>query len=614
MKPQNLATIRHRILLVFFHFVGIYVLATAAAVAADYLGPDALASSKDGKNLYVACRDASKLVVVDIAGRKVVQTIALPAEPTGLVSSPDGLRLYVTCAAPKSAVCVVDPSTGEIIDSLPAGHTATGAAITPNGNRLYVCNRFDNNVTVIDLTTGKTIASVPATREPCAAVATPDGKSVFVANILPLDRADSADVAAAITAIDTSTNEPTTIRLLNGSSSVRGLCVSPDGKYVYVVHILSHYQLPTTQLDRGWMNTNAMSILDATAKKLVNIVLLDDLELGAANPWGVAVGADGKWICATHAGVHELSVIDAAGLWEKLAKFADSEKAIVSSDLAFLVDLRRRIRLEGNGPRGVVVIGGMAYIAEHFSDTIGVVDLESAAASPLGRIALGPSPQIDIRRRGEMLFNDAGLCFQHWQSCASCHPDSRVDGLNWDLLNDGLGNPKNTRSMVAAHGSGPVMSLPVRESARDAVRAGMRGILFLTRPEEEAQAIDDYLASLEPVPSPRLIDGNLSPAAERGKEIFFNPAVGCAACHPAPLYTDMRVHDVGSSGALDKPTDKFNTSRLIETWRTSPYMHDGRYITIKELFVNGKHDSKSGSRIKLTERQIDDLVEFVLSL
>ena len=65
-----------------------------------------------------------------------------------------------------------------------------------------------------------------------------------------------------------------------------------------------------------------------------------------------------------------------------------------------------------------------------------------------------------------MLFNDAEICFQHWQSCASCHPDARVDGLNWDLMNDGLGNPKNTRSMLLVHQGGPAMSLGVRRIGR----------------------------------------------------------------------------------------------------------------------------------------------------
>ena len=115
---------------------------------------------------------------------------------------------------------------------------------------------------------------------------TPDGKSVFVANHLPLDRADGDDVAASVTAIDTATQQATRIRLPNGSTSVRGMCLSPDGRYVYVVHILAHYQLPTTQLERGWMNTNALSIIDAAAKRPINTVLLDDVDLGAANSLG----------------------------------------------------------------------------------------------------------------------------------------------------------------------------------------------------------------------------------------------------------------------------------------------------------------------------------------
>jgi cytochrome c peroxidase len=55
-----------------------------------------------------------------------------------------------------------------------------------------------------------------------------------------------------------------------------------------------------------------------------------------------------------------------------------------------------------------------------------------------------------IERAGqslERLFHDATIGHQSWQSCASCHPDGRAGGLNWDLLNDGIGNPKNTKSV-----------------------------------------------------------------------------------------------------------------------------------------------------------------------
>jgi len=294
-------------------------IAPAVADAASYLGPTAVVASKDGKSLLVANTDGKQVAAVDVASGKVSGSIAMPAEPTGLVLSPDGATLYVTCAAPKSTVCVVDVKSKKTNGSIPVGHTATGAAISPDGKFLYVCNRFDNNVAVIDLA-AKKVTLVSAIREPVAAAVTPDGKSVFVINHLPVDRSDGYDVATAVTVIDAESKKTSNIRLPNGSSGGRGICVSPDGKYAFATHILARYQMPTTQLERGWMNTNALSIIDAEKRELINTVLLDDVDLGAANPWGVACTADGARICVTHAGTHELSIIDAVALMEKLVQ------------------------------------------------------------------------------------------------------------------------------------------------------------------------------------------------------------------------------------------------------------------------------------------------------
>ena len=143
----------------------------------------------------------------------------------------------------------------------------------------------------------------------------------------------------------------------------------------------------------------------------MNTVLLDDVDLGAANPWGVATTADGKTICVSHAGTHEISVIDAVGLLDKLAKIAASsapsgEKksaannyasaasattADVPHDLAFLVGLRQRIKLDGNGPRGLVAIDSTLYVAEYFTDALGVVDLDAKSRRPVSQLALGPN-------------------------------------------------------------------------------------------------------------------------------------------------------------------------------------------------------------------------------
>ncbi len=604
-------------------FAAALVLFAAAErlTAAEYLGPDAIVASKDGKTLYVTCKDSRELLAVDVAERRVVAKTAMPAQPTGAALNPEGNNLYVTCSGGPSAICVVETASCNVAGTMLAGVMAIGPAVAPDGKRLYVCNQFENKVAAIDLGSGREIASAPAPREPCSAAVTPDGKSVFAADLLPHDPADAADVAAVIAAVDTTTNQTTVIRLPNGSMSVRGLCVSPDGKYVYAVHILARYQLPTTQSDRGWINTNALSIVDAQKKKLINTVLLDDVFRGAANPWSVASTADGKWICVTHAGSHELSVIDARGLIAKLGKRggasptqATDAASGVPNDLAFLGDLRHRVKLEGNGPHGLAIIGSNAYIAEYFSDTVAVVDLRSIPPRPAGRIMLGPKPTIRAKRRGEMLFNDATISFQHWQSCASCHPDGRTDGLNWDLPNDGLGNPKKVRSLVGVFERGPAMSLGVRNSAGEAVRAGLRSVLFAVRPEEDAQAIDEYLRSLTPFPSPHLVAGKLSPAAERGERIFFDRRVGCTRCHPAPTFTDKRAHDVGSFGPLDNPGDRFQTPSLVELWRTAPYMHDGRYRTVKEVFTENLHGAMYGNLSRLSSGDIDDLVEFLLSL
>lgn len=619
---------------------------TVDARSAQYLGPRDVVASNDGATLFVTAEDANQVLIVNVAEGKVSGTINCPARPTGVALSPDSATLYITCAAPAGSVLVVNAASGEVTGTIPLGHGAAGPSVSPDGKRLYVCNQYDTQVAMIDLE-AKKVTLVRTIREPNRSTVSPDGATLLVTNLLPIDRADAYDVAAAVSLIDVASGDVTNVRLPNGSSSLRGICVSPDGKYAYAVHILSRYQMPTTQLERGWMNTNAMSIIDVVEKKLINTVLLDSIDLGAANPWGVAVTDDGKSICVTHAGTHELSVIDADAMFEKLAKLPPNEEAArenpnlyadrgsyssatqedVPNDLAFLVGIRRRIRLPSadpwapmevnaklNSPRGLAIVGSKVYIAACYSDALAVVNLESTARRDVSIIQLGPLPELTVVRRGEMLFHDASICFQHWQSCSSCHPDSRVDALNWDLMNDGMGNPKNVRTMLYVHRTPPAMSSGVRPSAEQAVRSGITRIMFAVRPEEDAVAIDEYLKSLTPMPSPYLVDGQFSEAAVRGQALFNSERVGCVTCHPGPLHTDLEMHDVGSRGQYDR-RDDFDTPALVECWRTAPYMHDGRYTTMKELLTEGKHGAGEGeSEGALSGQEMDDLVEYVLSL
>jgi len=596
-----------------------FSVASGLGAESQYLSPSLIVAGPGGKTLFIAEETAKKVAVFDIADNRVIHQYSFADPVTGLALAPDGNRLCVTTATPQGEVYMLDVKSKKQIFHLPVGHTPNAPVFSPDGQRLYVCNRFNNNIAVLDLASRKVIARIPVSREPIAAAVTPDGKTLYVANQLPAGPADGAYSAAVVSVVDLDQKKvKRNLQLPNGSTSLKDITIAPDGKHVYLTHILARYQLPTTQLERGWMNTNALSVIDAAKKKLVNTVLLDNVDLGAANPWGVTCTDDGKYICVTQSGSHELSVIDRAKLHDKLTKAAKGQlKSGVSqsaedvcNDLAFLVGFRRRIKLTGVGPRGIVVIGSKAYIAEYFTDSLGIVDFNPDIRARPKSVPLGAKVAVNKVRQGERLFHDADICFQKWQSCSSCHPGGRNDALNWDLMNDDIGNPKNTKSMLLSHQTPPAMISGVRGAAEDAVRAGIRHIQFAVRPEEEAEAIDEYLKSLKPTPSPYLIQGTLSPAARRGERIF--QQAGCASCHSGALYTDLKPYNVGTG--RDREADKkFDTPSLIESWRTAPYLLDGRAATIKEVFTKYNPEDKHGKTSNLSKQQIDDLEQFVLT-
>jgi hypothetical protein len=142
-------------------------------------------------------------------------------------------------------------------------------------------------------------------------------------------------------------------------------------------------------------------------------------------------------------------------------------------------------------------------VANYFSDTLSIVELSGGMPNVVS-VPLGPQREWSLERKGEFYFHDGTICDQSWQSCSSCHPDGRADGLNWDLLNDGVDNPKNTKSLVQCFQTPPMMWLGVRETAPMAVRAGLRHILFSKQDEEVAKAMEAYLQWLQPEVSPHL--------------------------------------------------------------------------------------------------------------
>ena len=607
-------------------------LTCASASAGDYKGPIKLVPSQDGATLYSLNMDSKDVSVINVAEAKIERTIALPGTPNDMCFSPDEKTLYVGYGDYQGKICAIDVATGQVTGEGVVGHTPCGLCLSPTDpNLMFASLRFEAKIAKISIPDFKVLAKYPALHEPCDAVITKDGKSYYAANFLPIDRSDGANVAAEITCLDTETGETKNIRLPNGSSSMHHICLSPDGKYVYTTAILARYQLPTTQVERGWMNTNGFSIIDADKREFVNTVLLDDVDSGAANPWPIAVTPDNKTIVVGIAGTHELSLVDSEKTHAKLADLPkDAEEAkekgltsVTTADqvpqqLAFLVGLKKRVKLysrtmKAKAPRSLAIIGDKVYAGMYFTDNIMVVDLKARTPKAKEFVKLGPEPELDSARRGELAWHDATLCFQNWQSCASCHPDARSDALNWDLLNDGMGNPKNAKGMLYSIELPPAMWHGVRVNAEKAIRTGFQFILFANATEETAVDIENYIKELRQLPSPYLVDGKLSEKAERGKKVFENEKYACTQCHTGEYFTDQQLHDVGSRADYDH-RDDFDTPTLREIWRTPPYMHDGRYVNLKDVFTDGAHGDVLGDVGEMTDEEADDLVEYLLSL
>ena len=272
--------------------------------------------------------------------------------------------------------------------------------------------------------------------------------------------------------------------LPDGSSAVRGSATTEDGRYVLFTHNLARYQLPATQMDRGWMNTAALSVFDAIRGRRVNTVLLDDPLVGAANPWGVAV--NGKWIAVAHAGTHEVSLIPRAAFFEKLLAYGGE----ATGDLGFMRAVgRKRVLLKGKGPREVRFRpDGKLEVCFHFAETMALVDPESGTVDePDLPEGLSVAVRTDPVRRGAHYFNDATVCFQKWQSCASCHPDGRTDGLTWDFpfSGGGLGHPERTPDLSRLR-----TFMPRR------MRQGDFHILLYSASKEVGEAVDAYVKFL----------------------------------------------------------------------------------------------------------------------
>jgi mono/diheme cytochrome c family protein len=553
-----------------------------------------------GSTLLLAKAGTHEVALTEMNG-KTIRHWTFNEPVTGVVVH--GNLAFVTSSDAQGYVSLIDLDRSQKVATAKVAPGARCPVISMDKNSLFVAAQFGNIIYKMHPKTLKIINKVKVPREPFDMAVSPDGKYLFVNNLLPAQRADAELVAADVSVIELAEfTKLKDIKLCNGSNALRGICFSPDGSHAYVTHNLGRFQLPTSQLEQGWMNTAGFSIIDVRKLDFLATVILDEPEEGAAGSWDIHCTND--HLVVTHSGTHDISVISHQKFIRKL--LAESNKASLSYNLFFLEGIRKRYPLKGNGPRNFALSDNLACIPTYFSDHLNLFDLTTGHIS---EIILNPNRMESGEDKGQRIFNDATNCFQRWQSCNGCHPgDGRTDGLNWDLLNDGLGNPKNCKSLIFALATPPAMVSGIRGSAEVAVRAGFKHIQFSAIPEEEAKCVDAYLKSLKPVPSPWLINGKLSKAAKKGKRLFEQQA--CGDCHNGPYYTNLQSYKTGGQETVLKEWNGWDTPTLREVWRTAPYLYNGSAYLMKEVFEIYRHGLKS----KLSKEEIAQLAEYVNSL
>ena len=263
--------------------------AVAPAVPIPSLGPvlpvgktpNFVVAAPNGRQLYIASRDAGLVTVVDTAVNKVTGTIPIKAGPPQFLAfSKDGRRVYVSVwndARTIAAVSVLDTTSNSIIDTIRVHTRPFLAAVSPDGKRVYVPNHDTGTVSVIDTATNKVVSEFTVPANPHSIAFTPDGSRVYIAD----------HESNVVSVVDTATDKlVTTIPV---PSSPHNVAVHPTRPLAIVASF----------------GAGSVSAIDTNTNKVIRTIPV------GVNPQHVAWSADGRFAYITNDASNNVSVIDA---------------------------------------------------------------------------------------------------------------------------------------------------------------------------------------------------------------------------------------------------------------------------------------------------------------
>ena len=614
----------------------------------EYLSPVEIKLSADGRRLFVVCEGNDSVLAVDAASQQVVARATVGHRPRGLTLSPDGKSLYVSNSW-SDTVSEIDAASFQVKRTLPTGWGPVGLTLDHAGKTLYVANSIADSVSLIDLASGAEIKRFSTHRYPEQILLSPDGRRVYVANILPhLGPYDQPPVYELLV-LDTAQQVVAERILIPGVIELRHLAAAPlrRGGYILVPFMRPKNLGPLVQVNQGWTLTHGMAVVypelaapavgansarpgsnavrPYTISSKVTQVLLDDIDYYFAGNDGVAITPDGSQALVTSAEADVVSIIDTSKLARRLRQVPAQELPDrLDSALTFVT---ARVPT-GHTPTSVTVSpdGRWAYVANRLDDSLTVINL--AQSNSTTTIDLGGPKTITTERRGEQLFHSARYCFQGQFACATCHPNSHLDGLAWNLETPQLGRDRVANRTLR----GIRDTSPYKWNGHNpdlATQCGPRIAKFLFRSEgfnaQELLAVVTYVNNIPLPPNRHLApDGHLSEAQERGKTIFYRTATNngreisvenrCHTCHPPNSHFTSRVStEVGSANAYDT-SGLFDVPQLDRVYEDAPYLHNGQALTLEEIWTVYNNRDTHGVTSDMSKEQLNDLIEFLKTL
>lgn len=596
-------------------------------VNADYYSPVNLAVSDDGKYLYVVAEEGNALLVVNTDKNKVTEKIKVGTRPHSVVLGRDGETAFVTNQWSDN-VSVVDLGSYGVRDTYKTGGGPAGLALSSDNKFLYVANSFSSDLSVIDISTGRELNRLTTGNNPAGVQPAADGNKIYITSRRTLSKPFGDTIRCELTVLNDTKRRVEERRDITSAYLMENVAFTPSGDLALMTLVRPKNNVPTIQIERGWMMTEGIGIIEQDPPGRTIQLLLDEPNSFYADPYDIVITPDGKKAFVSHSGVNCISVIDIEAVREIIKGTTDKMLDIYADYLGLSSRFVIKRIQTGANPKGLALSpdGRILYVAERLQDRIGIISTETLETT--GSIDLGGPGRITMARHGRQLLNNAGHTFQNQYSCYTCHPDEHEDGLVYNMASKDMGrNITNTQSLRNIG-----KTSPYKWNGKNLTVFRQDGVRFstvLTRTEafnsRDLDALSSYIMTgIANPPNLRYNPtGILTESQKRGKAIFerthnnrgieIPEANRCVTCHPAPYFTNRKMVDVGTLAVTDDSI-LFDTPHLNNVFASPPYLHDGRAASLEEIWTVYGKTEQHGSVNDLNKTQLNDLVDYLKSL